>query len=273
MNDRIGIEFLSVFNLPPVQFVELVAELGCRYLSTGLSSTDCNPHGYLPYSLRDDTNLRRDMITAMHDCDVSISLGEGFVIRPNADVRDLATDLDIMCELGVTRINTVSLDSDLGRSFDQIASLAEMANAVGVETTVEFVPGLPIGDLATALAAINHVANPFCRLLIDTMHLIRTGNTVADLAVVDPAQIGYAQISDVPLVPTNPNYWDEAMYERMVSGEGELPLHDIFSVVPREVVVGIEIPLLSLAEAGVLPHERLAPCVKATDRLLAGLTQ
>jgi len=37
--------------------------------------------------------------------------------------------------------------------------------------------------------------------------------------------------------------------------------------------IGIEIPLLSLAEAAVPPYERLDSCVKVTDRLLARLTQ
>jgi hypothetical protein len=36
--ERLGIEFLSVFGLPPVEFVNLAADLGCRYISTGLRS-------------------------------------------------------------------------------------------------------------------------------------------------------------------------------------------------------------------------------------------
>ena len=34
--DRLGVEFLSVFGLPPVEFVNLAADLGCHYISTGL---------------------------------------------------------------------------------------------------------------------------------------------------------------------------------------------------------------------------------------------
>jgi hypothetical protein len=30
----LGIEFISVFGLPPVDFVHLAAGLGCRYIST-----------------------------------------------------------------------------------------------------------------------------------------------------------------------------------------------------------------------------------------------
>jgi hypothetical protein len=50
-----------------------------------------------------------------------------------------------------------------------------------------------------------------------------------------------------------------------------LPLLDILQAVPRDVVIGIEIPRRSLAEAGIGPGERLSPCVEATRNLLSQL--
>jgi hypothetical protein len=112
--NRLGIENISVFGLPPVEFVNLAADLGCRYISTGLEPIEYNPHGYPRFSLREDTALRREMVAAMRDRGVSISLGEGFTIRPGFDVcKQRAADLDVMCELGVKRINTVRMDPDL----------------------------------------------------------------------------------------------------------------------------------------------------------------
>lgn len=265
--NRLGIEFLSAFGLPPLEFVNLAADLDCAYISTGLTSSPYNPLNYPTWSLRDDRALRREMIAVMRDRDIKISLGEGFSIRPGLDARDRAADLELMCELGVKRINTVAIDPDVGRCFDQIAKLAEMAAAVAVETTVEFGPGMTIGDLPTALAAIRHAGN--LRLLIDTMHFFRSGASVADLAAVDPDLIGYIQLCDAPLVATHPNYMEEAMFERKVPGIGELPLFDILAALPRDRVIGLEIPQRALAEAGKGPHERLDTCVKAARELLA----
>ncbi len=43
----IGIDRLSVFGMPPVQFVALTAELGCTSVGIGLVPTPgYNPHGY-----------------------------------------------------------------------------------------------------------------------------------------------------------------------------------------------------------------------------------
>ena len=269
--NRLGVEILSVFGLPPPQYVNLAADLGCANISIGLRPIDYNPHGYPKYSLTDDAALRRETIAVMRDRGVSISLGEGFTIRPGVDITARAADLDVMCELGATRINSVSMDPDRSRSFDQFAQLAEMASAAGVEATVELSPGLTIGDLPTALAVVRHVGRPNFRLLIDTMHLIRSGASAADLAAIDPNLIGYAQISDAPLKPAIPNYMEEAMFERMTPGTGELPLLDILSVLPSRLVLGIETPMRRQAEAGVGPRERLAPCVAAIRNLLGQL--
>jgi sugar phosphate isomerase/epimerase len=267
--DQLGIGFLSVFGLPPVEFVDLAADLGCRYISTALQGLPLVPLGYPPFSLKDDVALRKDMLAAMNHRGVTISLGDAFLVLPGADMRTFSADLDVMAELGVPRINVVSLDPDRGRTFDQFAMLAELAAQRSIATTVEPVPGLTVGDIPTALAAREHVARADFRLLIDAMHLVRSGSSAADLAAIDPDHIGYAQLSDTTLQPRTDNYMEEAMYERMVPGEGELPLRDILTALPPDIVIELEIPRRSLALAGISPIDRLRPCVDAARRLLS----
>src|SRR3546814_5098503 len=144
-----------------------------------------------------------------------------------------------------------------------------MDAAADLETQLEFGPCMGSADLPTALAAIHHVARPELRLLIDTMHFIRSGATVADLRAVDPQRIGYAQLCDVPRVSSYAQYMDEARYERLPPGDGELPLAEIVAALPPQIVIGLEVPRRALAEAGVGPRERLRPCVEAA-RLLLG---
>ena len=269
--NRLGIESISVFGLPPVEFVNLAADLGCAYISATLTPIDINPHGYPKWSLRDDPVLRRATSAALRDRGIAISLGEGFTVRAGMDVRQRAADLDTMCELGVKRINTVSMDPDLSRSFDQFAALVELASVRGVETTIEFAPGLGVADLPTALSAIRHVGRRNFRLLIDTMHLVRSGSGAADLARLDPNLIGYVQLCDAPLEPRIGNYMQESMTERMAPGIGDLPLRDILGVLPRHLVIGIEVPLQAQALAGESPRRRLGRCVEAARNLLMQL--
>jgi sugar phosphate isomerase/epimerase len=269
---RLGIEQLSVFGLPPVAFVTLAADLGCNAISTGLISFGYNPHGYPAYSLREDLGLRREMKAAMRDRGVAISLGEGNVIRPGVDIRDAAGDMDIMRDLGVERLNTVSMDPDMSRSLDQLASFAEMASERGMLSTIELCPALTINNLESALVAIRHVGRRDFGLLLDTMHLGRSGATGRDIAALDPALIGYVQLCDAPGVPTEPDYLLEATFERRVPGEGDMPLRDYLAALPAEVTISLEVPQKSLAQEGIGPEIRLKRCVEASRQLMAAST-
>ncbi len=268
--DRLAIEALSVFALPPEQFVKLAADLGCSRITTGLAPFCVNPHNYPDWSLRNPAT-RRAMKTAMVDCGVSISLGEGLVVAPHVEVTDYAADLEAFVELGVRRINTMSMDPERSRTVDQFARLAEMASAADVEMMIEFAPVLPIADLQATVAIVREIALPNVRIMIDTMHMARSGGSAEQLKALDSALFGYIQLSDVPLVATESDYMTETMTARRAPGAGEAPLLDILAALPRNLIVGIEVPELARARAGEDPHARVGQCLNAARALLAQL--
>ncbi|MFV8315601.1 sugar phosphate isomerase/epimerase family protein [Mycobacterium sp. 23] len=267
--EHLGIGYLSVFGLPPVEFVEVAAALKCRFISMFLRGRPLVPLGYPPFSLPNDAALRTDLDAALGHHGVSITLGDGFLVVPGGDVRRCADDLDVMGDLGIPRLNVVSLDADLSRTFDEFAVLAELAAQRGITTVVEPVPGLAVSDVPTALAAVRHVGRPDFRLLIDTMHVSRSGSTPADLAAIDPKNIGYVQLNDSTRRPRSSEYMEEAMYERLAPGDGELPLRDIIRALPTDLVFELEVPQRSLALAGVSPVDRLRTCVDAARRVMS----
>jgi sugar phosphate isomerase/epimerase len=269
--DRLGIEMLCVFGMPPVEYVHLTADLGCRYITTGMVGfAPVKALGYQPFSLRDDPRLRRDLRAAMDERGVSISLGEGLLIAPGVDVRSYAADLDIMAELRIPRINAVSLESDRARTFDELAMLTDIAAERGILTSVEPVPGLTIADLPAAMAAVEYVGRDEISLLIDTMHVARSGAGPDDLRSLPAERIGHVQLCDVPLRSTEEHHYaEEAMYHRLAPGEGELPLAEMLAALPRDCVVGLEVPMRSRAEAGVSAYDRIRPCVTSARALLA----
>lgn len=268
MANNIGIERLCVFGMPPVPFVHLAADLGCRFIGIGLTAMRYyNPHGYPDWSLKDDAALRRDMLAAMRDRDVTIALCEGFSIRPGVDFRDQAADLDIVHALGGQRINVVSSGRDRARALDGFAVLTEMAAERRIEVTSE-IGMAPVSSLAAGLAAMRHVARPNFKLLLDTMHFFRLGGTVAEVAAADPGAIGYVQLCDAPLVSAFPTYMEEALHDRLAPGSGALPLRELLAVLPRDLVYSIEVPQRALAESGMDPAERVGLAVKAARTLL-----
>jgi sugar phosphate isomerase/epimerase len=254
--------------MPPVEHVRLAGSLGCGHISTALGQLPFNPHGYPTWSLRETAALRQQMKAAMREHKVVIGLGEGFAVRPGQNVRDRLTDLDLMAELGAERVSGVCMEPDLQRGRDEFALLVESARERGMDATIEFAPAHPVGNLQQALDFIRHVGQPNFRLVIDAMHFFRSGGKVAELAALDPGLIGYVQVCDVPLQPSGPDYLREAMFSRKVPGTGELPLREFIAALPPGVPIGLEVPMLAQAEAGITPFDRLQPAVLATRALL-----
>lgn len=269
---NIAIEFISVFGLSPVALTNLAADLGYQHITTTLEPFGDSLLGYPRFSLRKDAALRRELIAVMADRGISLSLGEGIGIMENVDVRDAhGPDLELMAELGIPRINVVSLEPDLQRTFDQLGHLTEMASQVGMETLIEFVPIFTVATLPEALAAVRHVGRKDCRIMLDTMHFFRSGAQIADLAEIDPEAIGYIQLCDAPFRPVIPDYMEEAVYQRAAPGDGELPLQQLLEAAPRDRVVGLEIPLRAEALAGIGHEARMRHCLEAARNILPAL--
>ena len=265
-----GIEHISVFGLNPVAFARLARQLDCGSISIALASGGCNPHGYPDWSLRNDAALRRDFRHALVDQGISVSLGDGFLGWPDQTVALMLPDLDLLAELGAGCANIVVLDPDLDRSASLLAAFAEAVAERGLRASVEFLPGIPLGTLDAAVAMVRSIGSPALGIVLDAMHLFRSGGCVADVAALERKDIGYVQLCDVPLQSTGAlSYADEARYERKAPGDGELPLLDFLRVCPADRPVSIEVPQRSLAEAGIGPEERLRPVVTRTRELLA----
>jgi sugar phosphate isomerase/epimerase len=265
----LGLECLSVFGLHPVEFIRLAGDLGCSHVTLNLGSAANRLPRYPDVTFRDDPALRRAMSAALADTGVRIGMMEGFAIAPGISAADYARDLDMAAALGAGAICAVSLERDMERTHGEFARLAEMAAQRGLITTTEVGAGV-LRRLDKAVRAAEAVGNPWFRLLIDTMHFFRFGATVADLALLDPALIGHVQLCDVPMPAVIENYMEEALHERRAPGDGDLPLAEFLAHVPPGVIVGLEIPIRSEAEAGIGPRERLGRCVAAARRLLAG---
>jgi sugar phosphate isomerase/epimerase len=268
MLDRLAIEFITVLGMPPVEFVHLAADLGCRRVGLALAPFTGNPRGYPAWSLRDDPALRRELTAALRERGVAISLGEGFLIRPSLDIRDAAADIELMAELGAERVNVVAIDPDRGRGLDQLATFAAMARALGLVATLEFMPMSAFPTLASGLAAVGEIGRDDLQLVVDCMHLVRSGGTPAELAAADAAAIGYLQLCDVPSTPSPLGYAEEGKHHRLPPGEGELPLAEILASTPPHVPIGLEVPQLSIAQQGVQPREQLEHLVQAAATLI-----
>ena len=263
----IGIEFISVLGQPPVDYVHTAADLGIRHIGMAPAPIVTVEGLYPSWSLVEDVGLRRSFKAALAERGVSVSVGEGFLIMPGMDVQEFAAQVDAMAEIGAPVLNVIGVNPDPSGAADQLGDFAELAEARGLRTTIEFVPGTPFGDLASAVDIVRRVGRSDFAVLVDAMHLYRTGSTAADLAALDPALIGYVQICDVPWT-SDLDYADEARFERRAPGDGELPLKEMIAALPIDIHLGLEVPMRAKADAGIGPVERLRPAIEAMRDLV-----
>lgn len=132
---------------------------------------------------------------------------------------------------------------------------------------LEFIPYATIADLDSAHDLLRQVAPEDAGLLVDALHLSRSGGHPADIARYDPGLFSYIHLCDAPAArPPATGLRAEARGERLYPGLGELWLDAFLDAFTPDTPVGIEAP--SVALAALPPAERARHAGEATRRLL-----
>ena len=260
MNRQVGLEYLSVFGLPVLDYAELAARLSCDFISLNFSGAANRLPPYSPEDLRADHGLRKRLKRSVEDLGLRICLVEGFAITPEKPAAFYARDLDDAAELGASAICAVSLDKNLPNTQEQFFELAEAAASRRLLVTTELAAGV-IRNIEIARQTLGAVKHPNFKLLIDTMHFFRRGSTLQDLKALPPAAIGHVQLCDAPSQPQGESYMEEALFERRGLGDGDLPLAAFMAEIAPSIPIGLEIPMRALAERGIDAYDRLRPSV------------
>ncbi|HNS50748.1 MAG TPA: sugar phosphate isomerase/epimerase family protein [Anaerolineae bacterium] len=108
----------------------------------------------------------------------------------------------------------------VGRSLTE---LADIAVRYGVRLALEPVTFTPLRTLSQALEVLDVAARDNVGLCLDTFHLWTGGTSWEEVAVLDPALIAVAHISDV--MPRQGAEWSDADRD-VLPGDGILPLAD-----------------------------------------------
>ena len=126
---------------------------------------------------------------------------------------------------------TINMTHFLGRPVpveqvrDALAEQAGRNHAHGFASTIEFIPGTMIPDLATAADMIT--GSSHLRIMFDTWHFARSGGRPDDLDRLAPGAIGGGQLND--WAPPEPGAPYVPMSGRLLPGHGTLPLADIMA--------------------------------------------
>jgi sugar phosphate isomerase/epimerase len=178
--------------------------------------------------------------------------------------------IDTAAMLGVRHVLVASGPASRAAVVDRYGELCRRAEPAGVRVVLEFLPIFTIATLGDALGVVLEVASPSGGVLVDTLHLARSGGGPADLADVPAELLPYLQLADAPDRlddPTPARLREEALHGRLLPGQGQLPLDRTLASVP-DVPVSVELRSQALMQAFPDPTERARAVLAATRRLL-----
>lgn len=259
----LGIDHLTVLDLPPIEFIHAAGSAG--FASVSLRSI--HVAGGVPAWGESplDTGAVRQ---ALSDAAMRVHAVEAVAITAELDQQfdDLRPLLQQGAELGAGLVYSFADDSEPSRCADTFALLAEVTAEFGLRLVLE---PMPYRSVATLTQAGDIVAGSAgAGLIVDTLHASRGGTTPADLARMSPALLAVLQLCDAPAEPpTGPSpsglhpLLHEARFERLVPGAGALPLADFVAAMPAGACVTVEAPA-SLREATA--DQRVAQMLHAT---------
>jgi sugar phosphate isomerase/epimerase len=150
-----------------------------------------------------------------------------------------------------------SRKKDLQANIDRYAQACDFAAPHGITIVCEFLPIFPLNTLPMAADIVCQANRPNSGVLIDNLHLSRSGSTPSDVATYDKSLFPYIQIADAPAqLPTKfEELLDEAINGRSCPGEGALPIAELLRVVP-DVPISFEVRSRALRDGFTDATER-----------------
>ena len=211
--------------------------------------------------------LLRAVKAAVARTGVRVLDAEVVTLLPQTDVAALRPYLDAAAEIGTEFVQVVSEDADRARTTERFAALCDEASGFGLKVAIEFMRKREVRTIEDAAEVVTGAARANGGVVLDALHLSRSGGTPASVTKAGPALVAYAQLCDAPAaIPSLPEIIAEARTGRLFPGEGELPVMELLDVLPESVPLSIEVA--NRAHAGLGVREKAALAGAAARRFL-----
>jgi len=273
----VGIAHLTLLRLSPPELVTTAAAAGYDFVGIRVRAVTAAEE---PWPMHPGSPMSRETIQRLADTGLVVRDVEFLPLDAHTSAEDWLPALEAGAALGATTLSVTGADPDRGRLTDTLARLTSDAAPFGIRPTLEPISYQPLSRLtdAAAVATASGAA-----VLVDPLHLQRSGGTVNDVRALAPDLVPIVQLCDGPLTAperldlpsalaasgtaTGPLLQTEARFLRLLPGEGELPLTALLGAVPPGTPVSVEVPHAGL-QAFMTPLEFATVALRAAARLL-----
>lgn len=253
----LGVAHLTALELAPDALVREAARAG--FSSVGLRLHPAMVGG-IAYPLLPGSPALRQLKATLDGEGVVVNEIEFVEFKPQVDVAGLAWLLESGAQLGARCLTVSGDDPEPSRLRDNFAAVCELAAGYGLRVDLEFMRWRQIGNLQQAVALIASAGQANGGVLLDVLHLFRSGGDAGAVAELDQRYIHGVQWCDAPAqAPTQEGIIREAREGRLPAGQGQLPLAGLLNVLPPQVHWSVEVPCLAIGAP-----ERLAQAFTLT---------
>jgi sugar phosphate isomerase/epimerase len=180
--------------------------------------------------------------------------------------------VDIAAEIGARNILCVSSEPNIDDTKKRFEHLCKKTEGTNIRVALEFLAITEINTLAKAREVVETVNHPAGAILVDALHLSRTGSSVENLKSIDSNLLPYIQLCDASkdLQDTSmEGILEDALYLRKLPGQGELPLKELLAGIDSSTPISLEIRSRALIEQFPdSPKGRAQAVFQATQRFL-----
>jgi sugar phosphate isomerase/epimerase len=237
----VSLAHLTLPDATPLELIDAAAAAGFSHV--GLRIVPPVPDAARP-SIVGDVRTERAIGQRLSDTGVKLLDVEVFWLGPQTRVQDWKAALALGAGLGARYLVVICDDPDRSRAIDSFAELCALAAEFGLKPALEFIPYTHVARLADALQIVRSAGAANAGLLVDLLHLSRSGGSPADLGSIAPELIHLAHVCDAPagVPPTADALRREARGGRLYPGEGALPVREFLAALPAGVPIAIEAP-------------------------------
>lgn len=236
----LAVAHLTALDLEPVALVREAGRAG--FASVGLRLHPVMA-GAPAYPMAVGSQALRDLKAVMEWEGVAVSDIEFVSLTPALVVAGLEPLLAAGAELGAASLTVSGDDADAARLADNFGALCVLASRYGLRVDLEFMRWREVGNLRQAVDVLAAAGQANSSVLVDALHLYRSGGDAAAIAAADPRWFRAVQVCDAPrLAPAEALIIAEAREGRLLPGQGELPLAELLGALPGDVGLSVETP-------------------------------
>jgi sugar phosphate isomerase/epimerase len=262
---------LTVADAGPLALIDAAAQAG--FTSVNLWLTEPPSMAMFTLQRRSEAPLIGDAQRVAEVCarlrasDVRVQAASAGWLSADFDRARVPAVVDVAAQLGTRVLAVVGWDQERARLIEHLGLVSELAAQAGMLVGLEPMTYSAVATLSDAVAIVDALAATNLRLIIDALHLVRSGGTPAQVAALAPDQIISLQLCDGPAIAPPPDRLRyESVNDRLHPGNGAFPLDELLAAIPESATIEVEAPVL--AEAGASIDQRARSSFEYASRFL-----